>query len=54
MKMRRFTAEAVHMVPMGEVREDAWFGLFDEVGMVKLLKGVSGSGRDTFFWGEVE
>ena len=29
--------------------EHAWFGLFDEAGMVKLLKGVSRSGRDTFF-----
>ena len=31
------------------MRGDAWFGLFDEVGMVKLLKGVSGFGRATFF-----
>ena len=27
------------------IYEHAWFGLFDEAGMVKSLKGVSGSGR---------
>ena len=36
-------------VLVGQVREEAWFGLFDEVGMVKLLKGVSGFGRVTIF-----
>ena len=49
MKMRRLIVEAVDRVPMGEVREDAWFGLFDEAGVVKLLKGFSRSGRDTIF-----
>ena len=49
MKMRRLIAEALDRVSMGEVREDTWFGLFDETGVVKLLKGVSGSGRDTIF-----
>ena len=49
MKMRRLIVEAVDRVPMGEVREHAWFGLFDEAGMVKLLKGVSGLGRGAFF-----
>ena len=42
-KMRRLIAEAVDRVPMGEAREHAWFSLFDEAGMVKSLKGVSGS-----------
>ena len=36
-------------VPMGEAREHAWFGLFDEAGMVTSLKGVSGLRRDTVF-----
>ena len=49
MKMRSLIAEAVDRVPLGNVREDAWFGLFDEAGMVKLVKGVSRLGRDTFF-----
>ena len=49
MKMRRLIVEAVDRVPMGVTREHTWFGLFDEVGMVKSLKGVSGSGRDTVF-----
>ena len=49
MKMRRLIVEAVDRVPMGVTREHTWFGLFDEAGMVKLLKGVSRSGRDTFF-----
>ena len=35
MKMRRLIAEAVDRVPMGQVRGDAWFDIFDEVGMVK-------------------
>ena len=52
MKMRRLIVEAVDMVPIGKVREHAWFSLFDEAKMVRLLKGVSGSGRDTFFGGE--
>ena len=47
MKMRRLTVEAIHRVPVGEVRGDAWFGLFDEVGMVKLLKGLRGYGGAT-------
>ena len=38
MKMRRLIAEVVDRVPMGEVREHGWFGLFDEAGMVNLLK----------------
>ena len=42
-------AEVVDRVPMGEVREDAWFGLFDEARTIKLLKCMSGSRRDTFF-----
>jgi hypothetical protein len=49
MKMRRLIAEVIHMVLMGEAREHAWFSLFDEAGMVKSLKSVSGSGRDTAF-----
>ena len=36
MKMRRLIGEAVDRVPMEEVRGDAWFGLFDEVGTVNL------------------
>ena len=48
-KMRRLIAEAVDSVPTGEVREHAWFRLFNEAGMFKLLKGVSGLGTDTFF-----
>ena len=48
-KMRRLIAEAVDRVSMGEAREHAWFGLFDEAGLIKALKGVSGSGRDTVF-----
>jgi hypothetical protein len=48
-KMRRLIAEVVDRVPMGEAREHAWFGLFDEAGMVKSLKSVSESGRDTVF-----
>ena len=47
--MRRLIVEAVDRVPMGEAREHAWFGLFDEAGMVKSLKGMSGSGSDTVF-----
>ena len=34
---------------MGELRGDAWFGLFDELGMVKLFKGLSESGGTTLF-----
>ena len=49
MKMQRLIAEAIDRVLMGGVREDVWFSLFDESGMVKLLKGMNGSGRDTFF-----
>ena len=46
MKMRRLTVEAIHRVPVGEVRGDAWFGLFDEVWNV--MKGLRGSGRVVF------
>ena len=49
MKMRRLIAEVADRVPVGEVRGDAWFGLFDEVGTINLLKGLSGSGSATFF-----
>ena len=47
--MQRLIVEAVDRVPMGEAREHAWFGLFDEAGMVKSLKSVGKSGRDIFF-----
>ena len=49
MEMRRFIVEAIDRVTVGEVRENAWFGLFYEFGMVMLLKGVCGSRRATFF-----
>ena len=52
MKMQRLIVEVVEVVDrvlMGEVRGNAWFSLFDEAGMVKLLKGMSRSGRDNFF-----
>ena len=34
---------------MGDTRGGTWFGLFDEVGMVKLVKGVTRLGIYTFF-----
>ena len=49
MEMRRLVAETIDRVPLGEVRGDAWFGLFDEVGMINLLKGLSGSGSYSLF-----
>ena len=49
MKMRRLIGEAADKVPVREVRGDAGFGLFDEVGMVKLLKGLSRSEGATVF-----
>ena len=48
-KMRRLIGEAADKVPVREVRGDAGFGLFDEVGMVKLLKGLSRSEGATVF-----
>ena len=48
MKMRKLIVEAIDNSD-GEVREDAWRGFFDELGMIKLLKGVSRLGRDIFF-----
>ena len=53
MKMWRLIVEADDKVPMGEVREDAWFGLFDEVGMVKLV-GHEWIGKRYILWGELE
>ena len=50
--MQRLIVEVVEVVDrvlMGEVRGNAWFSLFDEAGMVKLLNNVSRSGRDTVF-----
>ena len=34
---------------MGDARGNTWFGLFDEVGMVNLLKGLSESRGATLF-----
>ena len=51
MKTRRLIAEAVDKVPVADVRGDTWFGLFDEVGMVNLLKGLRGS-RGAALFGE--
>ena len=51
MKMRRLIAEAVIRVPMGDVRDDAWFNFFDEVGTFNLLKGFSRS-RGARLFGE--
>ena len=45
-KMSRLIVEVVGRVPVGEVRGDAWFGLFDEVWNV--MKGLRGSGRVVF------
>ena len=48
-KMSRLIVEVVGRVPVGEVRGDAWFGLFDEVGTVQLLNGLSGFVGATLF-----
>ena len=49
MKMRKLIGEAVDKVPVVDVRGDTWFNLFDEVGTVNLLKGLSGSRGATLF-----
>ena len=48
-KKRKLIAEAVDRIQVGDVRGDTWFGLFDEAGMIHLLKGMSGFGGATLF-----
>ena len=48
-KMGRMIVEVVDRVQVGDARGDTWFGLFDEVGTINLLKGLSGFGGATLF-----
>ena len=45
--MRRLITKAIDRVLVREVRGDAGFSIFDEVVMVKLLKGLRGYGGAT-------
>ena len=49
MKMRILIANVVDKVQVGDARGDTWFGLFDEVGTVQLLNGLSGFVGATLF-----